>query len=632
MAGAKATGAIKAPIPELKGYMEKRLVLKLNGNRKVSGVLRGYDPFMNIVLDDARDETAANGQAPMGMIVVRAVHQTLAMRSAAVVNRVLGHRSGYGLIARYYSATPSRFTGTGKVDSLVLGIHQDQDVLPQLQTKLPAALAKQLADQSQLAKARGKLGECHVFYPTAAGKAESPFASLNRVALVGLGRLQLTSAAGLATNYTGERYRRALATGLKALKRHGAGHVGVAADDQAHVAGEASALALFYDSFQKKATAAKPDDNTNLAVSPVVVTPNQLTVATTSTATANSSAWAQGQAYGQAQNFARRLADMPANFMTPRLFCAQVQQQFAGLNHVTLHERDEAWASDQKMGCFLGVAQASAEPLRFLEIHYRGNPSASDTVDLGLVGKGVTFDTGGIDLKPSAGMVEMKGDMGGAACVAATMYGIATLQLPLNVYCAIPLCENMPGGKAIKPGDVLHAKNGLSVEILNTDAEGRLILADALYYTSTQYRPKALVDVATLTGAMMVALGSTYTGVFTNSDQLWQTLQQASDNTHELLWRCPMHPEYREGLLQTRVADIANITQGRAAGACSAAMFLREFVGQSPLLKASEGEPDASELEVETQGHPIHYAHIDMAGTMDSTSNDGYHTKGMSGK
>ncbi|KAJ1968948.1 hypothetical protein H4R35_006280 [Dimargaris xerosporica] len=561
-----------------------------------------------------------------------AAHQIFARRSTALVDRVLGHRSGLGFITRQYSATPACFTGTRSVDSLVLGIRQDQEILPQLQAKLPAALAQQLADHSGLTKARGKLGECHVFYPTAAGKAESPFASVDRVALVGLGRLQATSDAGLATDYTGERYRRALATGLKALKRHGAGHVGVVADEQTHVAGEASALALFYDPFQKKATVVKPDENTKLMVSPVVVTPNQLTVATASTASASTSEWAQGQAYGQAQNFARRLADMPANFMTPRQFCVQVQQQFAGLDQVTLQERDETWARDQKMGCFLGVAQASAEPLRFLEIHYLGNPSAPNTVDLGLVGKGVTFDTGGIDLKPSAGMVEMKGDMGGAACVAATMYGIAKLQLPLNVYCAIPLCENMPGGKAIKPGDVLHAKNGLSVEILNTDAEGRLILADALYYTSTQYQPKVLVDVATLTGAMMVALGSTYTGVFTNSDQLWQTLQQASDNTHELLWRCPMHPEYREGLLQTRVADIANITQGRAAGACSAAMFLREFVGQSPLLKASENEPDANELEVETQGHPIHYAHIDMAGTMDAASNDGYHTKGMSGK
>ncbi|RKP35639.1 peptidase M17, leucyl aminopeptidase [Dimargaris cristalligena] len=320
---------------------------------------------------------------------------------------------------------------------------------------------------------------------------------------------------------------------------------------------------------------------------------------------------------GEAQNLARRWADTPANLMTPTKFCEEVVQHLGSLNHITIHVRDQAWAEAQKMGLFLGVSRGSEEPLRFLEIEYRGNTQKSG-VDIGLVGKGVTFDSGGIDIKPWQGMEDMKGDMGGAACVVATMYGLARQGVPVNATCVVPLCENMPDGRAVKPGDVLTARNGKTVEVLNTDAEGRLILADALHYMCTTYDPPRVVDVATLTGAMMVALGSTYTGVFTNSDAQWAALHQASTATHELLWRMPMHPEYRQAILGSRMADLANISAGRGAGASTAAMFLNEFENQ--------------DHRVESQGQPREYAHIDMAGSMDDKSDEGYHHKGMTGK
>ncbi|KAJ1658290.1 hypothetical protein IWQ61_002435, partial [Dispira simplex] len=419
-----------------------------------------------------------------------------------------------------------------------------------------------------------------------------------------------------------------VAQGIKALKQHGATRIGVVNTSDPHAAAEASTLALFDHSYSKSFSD-KTKDESNVLTIPVQSDSRDIQ------RLEDDRAWARGVVYGTAQNLARRWMDTPSNLMTPRLFAQEVHQHLGSLPGVEIHERDTAWAEEQGMGCFLGVTKGSAEPARFLEIRYRGRLNTEEW-SLGLVGKGVTFDTGGIDLKPWQGMEDMKGDMGGAACVAATLYGIAQLGLPLNVVCAIPLCENMPDGQAIKPGDVLRAMNGKTVEVLNTDAEGRLILADALYYVSSTYKPPVLLDVATLTGAMMVALGSTYTGVFTNSDRLWSDLQIAGNSTYELLWRMPMHPEYRKAVHSSRVADLANISEGRGGGACTAAMFLREFVGQ-PAAPDSElgdhpNQQERLEWQVESAGEPCHYAHVDMAGTMDCKSSEDYHHKGMTGR
>jgi aminopeptidase len=222
--------------------------------------------------------------------------------------------------------------------------------------------------------------------------------------------------------------------------------------------------------------------------------------------------------------------------------------------------------------------------------------------------------SGGISLKPSAHMDLMKGDMGGAATVAGALYGISKLQLPINVVAVTPLCENMPSGTATKPGDVTKAMNGKSIEILDTDAEGRLILADALYYISSKYNPKSLIDLATLTGAMDVALGDVFAGVFTNSDELWQDLEKAGKKTSDPFWRMPLDDGYLKEMQESFVADFNNLGKGRSGGACSAAAFLKEFV-------------DGLDKE-----DPIAWAHIDIAGVMDSQSTNGYNIKGMSGR
>jgi aminopeptidase len=285
------------------------------------------------------------------------------------------------------------------------------------------------------------------------------------------------------------------------------------------------------------------------------------------------SEWKKGLVMGEAQNMARLLMETPANHMNPSLFAQHAEKVFQGLPHVELIVRDRQWVTEEKMGAFLSVSNGSKndQPLKFLEIHYRNG----EDQPIALVGKGVTFDTGGISLKPSKGMAMMKGDMGGAACVLSAMWAIASLRIPKNVSCFIPLTENMPSGSATKPGDVVIARNGLSIEVDNTDAEGRLILADAIHYASS-FRPKAIIELSTLTGAMDVALGSAYAGVFSNSDTLWQQLRDAGDKAGDRFWRMPLDDEYKKQISST-VADLKNVGDG-SAGSCTAAIFLKEFV------------------------------------------------------
>ncbi|PHZ09652.1 peptidase M17, leucyl aminopeptidase [Rhizopus microsporus ATCC 52813] len=351
-------------------------------------------------------------------------------------------------------------------------------------------------------------------------------------------------------------------------------------------AGEGAVLAQF--SFDKLKTKEKEDA---IEVEPLKSNPD----------------WEKGQIMAASQNVARMLMTSPSNLMTPKLFAEEVAYLLAGLENVEVIVRDEEWAIKQNMNAFLAVAKGSREPLRFLEIHYKGGKEGDKAH--GLVGKGVTFDSGGISLKPSNNMALMKGDMGGAATVAGALYGIAKLKLPVNVIAVTPLCENMPSGQATKPGDVIKAMNGKSIEILDTDAEGRLILADALHYISSKYPLASLIDLATLTGAMDVALGNVFAGVFTNSDTLWTRLEAAGKSANDPFWRMPLHDEYLKEMQESLVADLNNLGKGRSGGACSAAAFLKEFVVNN-----------------------VDWAHIDIAGVMDSQATDGYHIKGMSGR
>ncbi|GAA5878969.1 hypothetical protein JCM16303_007248 [Sporobolomyces ruberrimus] len=330
--------------------------------------------------------------------------------------------------------------------------------------------------------------------------------------------------------------------------------------------------------------------------------------------------WETGKVYGEAQNMARLLKETPANRMTPTIFCDFAKKKFEGIANVTMEAHDLAWAEEQKMGSFISVSRGSDEPLRFLELHYKGAKDQNEK-PIALVGKGITFDSGGISLKPGAAMKEMRADMGGAAATLSAAWAIAKLQIPVNLVLCIPLTENMPSGKATKPGDVVVASNGVTIEVDNTDAEGRLALADALYYASSKFSPSTVIDVATLTGAMMIACGNQFSGVFTNSDSLWSELDAAGNSERDRVWRMPLDEGYMPQIAGTAM-DLCN-TGGRLGGACTAAIFLKRFV-DGLIVDGSDNE---------NQEGLIRWAHIDIAGTMDLASGDGgYNLAGMTGR
>ncbi|QBK05468.1 leucyl aminopeptidase [Hylemonella gracilis] len=282
---------------------------------------------------------------------------------------------------------------------------------------------------------------------------------------------------------------------------------------------------------------------------------------------------------------AKEWANRPANHATPTQLGAAALA-LAKLPRVSCQVLGPKEVAKLRMGAFMAVAQGSEEPLRFIVLNYKGAaPSEAPTV---LVGKGITFDTGGISIKPAGEMDEMKFDMGGAASVLGAFRALAELQPAINVVGLIPSCENMPDGRAVKPGDVVTSMSGQTIEILNTDAEGRLILCDALSYAE-RFKPAAVVDMATLTGACVIALGAVRSGLFSTSNELAERLLAAGEAAQDLAWRMPLDDEYAEGL-KSNFADVANIA-GRAAGAVTAAKFLQRFTEKFP------------------------WAHLDIAGT-----------------
>ena len=294
---------------------------------------------------------------------------------------------------------------------------------------------------------------------------------------------------------------------------------------------------------------------------------------------------ARGAAIGAGVNLARECANRPGNHCTPTYLAEQARR--LGKDHgLTVQVLDRKAVEKLGMGAFVAVAQGSAEPLRFIVARYDGAPKTQ--APLVLVGKGITFDTGGISMKPAAEMDEMKFDMGGAASVLGTLRAIAELKPKLNLVCLIPSCDNMPSGSAVKPGDVVTSMSGQTIEILNTDAEGRLILCDALTYAE-RFKPAAVVDVATLTGACVIALGHHHSGLFTADDGLADALLTASRRALDPCWRMPLDEEYDEGL-KSNFADVANVG-GRAGGSITAARFLSRFTGK------------------------YRWAHLDIAGT-----------------
>jgi len=293
-----------------------------------------------------------------------------------------------------------------------------------------------------------------------------------------------------------------------------------------------------------------------------------------------------GAAIAAGVALARDLANLPANVCTPTYLGARARQLSARHKAVRVKVMGESDLKRLKMGSFLSVTRGSEQPPRLIVMEYRGAKGSEAPV--ALVGKGVTFDSGGISLKPGPGMDEMKFDMGGAASVFGAIEAVATVGARINVVGVIPACENMPSGRATKPGDIVTSMSGKTIEVLNTDAEGRLILCDALTY-ARRYQPRAVVDIATLTGACVIALGAHYSGLFSNDDSLAQDLDGAGRRADDRAWHMPIAEEYAEQL-KSNFADLANIG-GREAGAVTAACFLAKF---------AEG---------------LKWAHLDIAGT-----------------
>ena len=288
-----------------------------------------------------------------------------------------------------------------------------------------------------------------------------------------------------------------------------------------------------------------------------------------------------------AANRARDLQNLPSNALTPQALAERAAEVAAEHDAVTVEVLDREAIAAAGMGGLVAVSQGTAAEPRLIAIRYDGGGSGPRT---GLVGKAVTFDSGGISIKPSEGMHEMKMDMSGGAAVIEAIAAIAELGLELDLVAAVPATENMPSGTAVKPGDIIEQLNGKTVEVNNTDAEGRLILADALTYCVRELGAERLIDIATLTGAVIVALGSTYAALISNDDGWAAAIEEAAGESGELVWRLPLHPEYKE-LTKGTIADLTNAAAKRKAGTIYAGSFLEEFTDDVP------------------------WAHLDIAGT-----------------
>jgi leucyl aminopeptidase len=364
--------------------------------------------------------------------------------------------------------------------------------------------------------------------------------------------------------------------------------------DAAQAAAEGLTLAAHYNGVYKSDPDARPGAAAYTLVAPAGLSRDD----------AEDFALRTGRGYilGACTNLARSLANEPSNAMTPTIF-ADIASEIGAAAGLLVDVLDEERIAGLNMGLLLGVAKGSVEPPRVVVLRYEPTRPATPAV-LGLVGKGVTFDSGGISIKPSDGMHKMKSDMSGGAAVLAAMKAIAALKPDVRVVAVIPLVENMPGGRALKPGDVLRSADGKSVEVLDTDAEGRLVLGDALWY-ARDLGATHLVDVATLTGAIGVALGRTTTGLFAAPASWASIVERTAGRAGDRAWLMPVFDDYREQL-RSEIADLSNIG-GKAAGAITAAIFLKEFTGGLP------------------------WAHLDIAGTAWCDEPQPFQPKGPTG-
>ncbi len=467
-----------------------------------------------------------------------------------------------------------------KTDVAVAFVYQDAVLQKNELETLNRTFRHQLSSFLHAKDFEGKEGQSAALY---LDKGTGPA----RLVIVGLGEKK---------NLSLEKLRRAAATGAKKARSLKAAAIAfkIPPDlreraDSLLALAEGAFLALYR--FDKYLTKNKEDD-------PVV---DRLIFCSIENATSSvaSKILEKAQILCEATFLARDLENAPGNEIYPESL-AKAARECGERNEFDVTILDEYEIKQLGMGGVVGVSQGSARPPRFIIMEY-GRESKKPVV---LVGKGVTFDTGGISIKPSSGMAEMKMDMSGAAAVIGTFEAVSRLKMPVHIVGLIPTVENMPSGSSVRPGDILRHFNGKTSEVDNTDAEGRLILADALAYAD-KYKPSAVIDLATLTGACVVALGHYATGMFGNDDGLQKSLKIAGEKTYERVWRLPMFEEY-EKLIKSDVADVKNVG-GRWAGAITAAWFLRKFIGD------------------------YKWTHLDIAGTAILEENLDYIPKGGSG-
>ncbi len=418
------------------------------------------------------------------------------------------------------------------------------------------ALGGALADVLSSGEMKGKLAEVALVHAK-----DQPF---RRVLLVGLGEKEKFEPFMLA-RYAG--------TAVRYLSRRGVSQIAIALPQEADNA-EAAASFIAEGAISggfDPAIYQTPEDKKTTVESVTILSGD-------ANAKALQSGLARGTILGEAVNFARRLAVTPANDMTPAILADEAAKagKAAGLEVEVL---DEAKARELGMGSFLSVAAGSAQPPKFIIMRYNGDPGSKELT--ALVGKGITFDTGGISIKPAERMEEMKYDMSGGAGVIASMVAIGKLKPKLNVVGLVPATENMPGGKATKPGDVVKAMNGKTIEVINTDAEGRLILADALCYAN-KLGATRIIDCATLTGACVIALGHAASAAVGNDESYMHQFLNVAKSTGERYWHMPLYDDYANQM-KSDIADLKN-TGGRPAGTLTASAFLKAFVDKTPWI------------------------------------------------
>jgi len=428
---------------------------------------------------------------------------------------------------------------------------------------------------------KGKFGEVNIVHTF--GKLPARI-----VAIAGLGKRQDFNAdkiRGVAGEFC--RALRKLNCHKIATILHGAGIGGIELEASAEAIAEGALLGLY--SFTKY----KKPEYEDIEEMRIVVREEEVPILEL--------AIGKGKVVAEATNLARDMVNEPANYMTPSQM-AEAAKEIANKYNLEFKVFDREDIEAMGMEALLGVAKGSNQPPKLITLSYKGDERSEKA--LGVLGKGITFDSGGISIKSSEGMGEMKDDMAGAAAVMTALGAIAQLKPKINVTAIIPATENLPSGTALKPGDVLKAVNGKTIEVISTDAEGRLILADALSYAQ-KLGLSPIIDLATLTGACRVALGTLYSGVFGNDQELIDKILKAAEKTGERMWQMPMPEEYKEQN-KSEIADVKN-TGNRYGGAITAALFLAEFVDNTP------------------------WVHIDIAGTASSTKESGYIIKGATG-